>query len=187
MTETIHRIGDNVEVAENEDGQPVLRNTNTGAEVRISDLVEADEFAAREGLFLPTHTSFGDAIEDGASVFYAPGEDGDAIATEGVYFWHAGDDEFKVLEASSLGDAGTLSDLTIDTSKDWGGHDITNVGSLTAEEAQSESTETDQLTVNDLMTGPTFDSKDDFLNQTTEQGQSGWIDGRGPVWRGEDA
>lgn len=123
-------------------GDWVIRNEDTGQETMFDGQgatfpgeVEADTFTLEAirsltQLSFPEYASTADAPQEPGVIYVPP----DGTDTEGYYKYDPADDVYKLFdEADGQVSSGDLSDLNIDTAKNWGGHELTGLGGVGGE------------------------------------------------------
>lgn len=89
----------------------------------------ADVAEATDEQVIPRYDSTAAAPEKEGSIIKVPS---DGTDTEGVYHYSPSAGGYELLDESGGVSAGSLSGLSIDTDKDWGGFSITNLASIQA-------------------------------------------------------
>jgi archaellum component FlaF (FlaF/FlaG flagellin family) len=105
------------------DGDLNYTGTLSPSAVDATD-VDADNVVVNLKHVLPEYADNANAVKEGSSIWR---NDGSGPNTEGIYYYD-GASIVGPLATGAGGSPSALSGLTIDTSKDWGGYSIENVG-----------------------------------------------------------
>jgi len=108
-------------------------SSNDINDLRTDPVVHADVVDAVNRLGLPVYADNANAVVSDAEMWF---NDGSGPDSAGVYYYDGGVQ--GPLESGSGSAPGKLSGLTIDTDKDWGGYDITNLGTVGADVVQTD-------------------------------------------------
>jgi len=101
--------------------------TSEFLDLTVASLITQSDFEAVKEQILPRYDDPANAPQKNGSVIVVPPS---GSVAEGVYKYDSASGGYTLLDESSGATAGNLSDLTIDTNKDWGGYNISNLGSL---------------------------------------------------------
>lgn len=116
------------------------------ANINVSEPFEPEVLNVGVELNIPKYdeTANADTTEGASNIIYISGSGSDA---SGLYYYDGS--AWNRLEAGSSG-AGALSELSIDTNKNWQSYDITNAGTVNA----------DTVTADSAMNVPVYDGSD---------------------------